>query len=50
MVIDRSEILFKIEQCLRNLYDYITKENLGESINMGTYLTIILSILMVYGI
>lgn len=45
-----SKILYGLEQCLNNLCEYISERDLGTSINMGTYFTIILSILMVYGI
>lgn len=45
-----GKILHMLEQCLNNLHQYIVEAKFGTSINMGTYFTIILSVLMVYGI
>lgn len=50
MEVDWSKRLHDLELCIRNLYEYVRYKNVGESINLGTYFTVILSILMVYGI
>lgn len=50
MEINWNKILCDLEQCIKNLYEYVIEEDFGASISMGTYLTVILSILMVYGI
>ncbi|MCI6690685.1 MAG: hypothetical protein PUJ55_05380 [Clostridiales bacterium] len=50
MEINWNKILCDLEQCIKNLQEYVIEGDFGASISMGTYLTVILSILMVYGI